>query len=234
MNKLVELVKGQVLTTSLIFAEEFELNHRDLLVKIRDLTAKYPAVKKEFKESNFTNNRNRDYQMFYITRDGYLILIMNTSAKGKSQNLLFQKKLLFIQAFNKLEELVLQEMVNKKNTEWITTREQGKSIRIELTDTIKDFVEYAKKQGSKNADRYYSNITKMEYKALGYIQEVKPELRNTLDSMQLYQILLAEDLVKRQIIKYMSENIHYKEIYILIKQDVINFAESLLIKQIKE
>lgn len=232
MNNLVELKNGELMTTSLIFAKEFDLNHLHVLEKIRNLTIEYPIVKNQFKESFFTNDRNREYPMYYITRDGYMTLVMNTSAKGESVKLLFNKKQLFIKAFNKMENLLLTELNNKKNAEWITTREQGKQIRLSLTDTIKDFIEYAKSQGSQNADMYYSNITKMEYKALGIIQQAKPELRNTLDCMQLYQILLAEDIAKNRIQEYMNQKLHYKEIYILVKQDILNYAKTLYIKQV--
>ena len=47
--------------------------------------------------------------------------------------------------------------------------------------------------------------------------------------MQLNQLILAEDLTKRCIKKYMKENLHYKEIYILVKQDIENFAKNLLL-----
>jgi len=231
--ELVEYKKGEVLTTSLKFAEEFKIMHKEILRKIQNLTVDYPAVKKQFKEDVFTNDRNREYPFFWITRDGYMTLVMNTTARGESVKLLFEKKQLFVKAFNKMEELLLKEKTNKQNLDWNKSREQGKSIRIELTNTIKDFVDYATNQGSKNSKMYYANITKMEYKALGILQEKTPSLRNTLDMMQLYQLILAEDLVKRQFKKYMTEKLHYKEIYLLAKQDLLRFTDSLFIGVIK-
>ena len=228
--KLVEYKKGEVLTTSLKFADEFKITHMEILRKIRNLTMEHPIVKKQFKEDVFTNDRNRQYPFYFITRDGYMTLVMNTSAKGESVKLLFEKKQLFIKAFNKMEELLLTEKTNKQNLDWNKSREQGKTIRIELTDTIKDFVNYATDQGSKNSKMYYANITKMEYKALGIIQENTPSLRNTLDAMQLYQLILAEDLIRRQFKNYMTEKLHYKEIYLLAKQDLLRFASSLMIE----
>ena len=74
-----------------------------------------------------------------------------------------------------------------------------------------------------------NTITQMEYKALGIIQQAKPEIRNTLDTMQLYQLLLAEDIAKKRIIDYMKQDLHYKEIYLLVKQDILNFAKSAFI-----
>ena len=127
---------------------------------------------------------------------------MNTGAKGKEERrLLLELQENFIEAFEKMEQELLKVKTNQSNLEWSKTREQGKNIRLELTDTIKEFVEYATEQGSKNANRYYSNITKMEYKALGLMQEKIPKLREVLDTMELFQLIMAEDLVKRQIKK---------------------------------
>lgn len=229
MKQLVDLKKGKILTTSLIFAEEFKIAHMHILEKIKNLTIEYSIVKDQFLEDVYTNNRNRQYPFFYITRDGYMTLVMNISAKGESLKLLFEKKQQFIAAFNKMEELVLKQLNNKNNIEWEKTREQGRAIRLELTDTIKEFVDYAKNQGSKHAEMYYANITKMEYKALGIIQQSKPEIRNTLDTLQIYQLLLAEDIAKKMIKNYMNDGLHYKEIYILVKNDILEYAKSLKI-----
>ena len=91
------------------------------------------------------------------------------------------------------------------------------------------FVEYATNQGSKSANMYYKHFTSATYKALHFMQQAKPKLRDTLDLLQLHQLLLAEDLCKRSIKKYMEENLHYKEIYILVKQDIEKFADSLFL-----
>ena len=227
--ELVKLEKGQIMTDSLIFAEEFSLMHLHVLEKIRKLTNETSIVKNQFKKDVFLNKRNREYPFYKITRDGYMTLVMEMNAQGKSRILLLEKKQLFIKAFNKMEELLLKEKTNKQNLDWNKSREQGKSIRLELTDTIKNFVDYATEQGSKNSKMYYANITKMEYKALGILQENTPSLRNTLDMMQLYQLILAEDLVKKQFKKYMNEELHYKEIYLLVKQDLLRFSDSLFI-----
>ena len=228
VKSLVEVKRGVVFCNSLQIAEEFMITHKQILEKIRNLTADIPTVKNEFEESEFTNERNRKYPLYHITRRGYMSLIMNLDAKSKeSKILLMNKKELFIDAFEKMEQMLLKESNNKQNLEWNRSREQGKEIRVGLTDAIKDFVEYASKLGSKKADMYYMNITKMEYKALGFIQEAKPKLRDTLNLMELHQLILAEDLCKRQFKKYMNDGLHYKEIYLLVKQDLEKFAKSL-------
>lgn len=233
MNKnLVYTEKGKVFCTSLDIAREFNIMHKHILEKINNLTADIPTVKNQFLESEFTNERNRKYPMFIMNRDGYMTLVMELNAKSKESRILLSgKKQLFIQAFNKMEKIILQQQLNKNNLEWSKSREQGKQIRLELTDEVKNFVDYAKNQGSKNAERYYANITKMEYKALGFIEQSKPKIRDTLDLMQLHQLILAEDLCRKQLNKYMLENLHYKEIYILVKQDIENFSKVLYLKQ---
>lgn len=229
MKELVILKSNQLYTTSLLFAEEFELNHKHVLDKIRNLTAEYSTVRNDFKEDEFTNERNRKYPFFWITKNGYMTLVMNTSAKGNSLKLLFEKKQLFIQAFSKMEEIITKHRTNKANEEWIALRSQGLIARKDCTDTIKDFVEYATSQGSNNAKFYYSNITKMSYKALDIMQQKNPSLRETLSVMETHQLILAEDLVRRKLLDYMNQGLHYKEIYILVKIDVENLSKAMCI-----
>jgi Rha family phage regulatory protein len=229
---LVYVEKGKVFCTSLDISREFDIMHLHILEKIRNLTNDIPMVSSQFIESEFTNERNRKYPMFVMNRDGYMTLVMELNAKSKeSRILLSEKKQLFIKAFNKMEELLSREYNNKNNLEWEKSREQGKAIRIECTDTIKEFVEYAKNQGSTKAEMYYKHFTKAEYMALGFMEQAKPKLRDTLDLMQLHQLILAEDLTRRCIEKYMKDDLHYKEIYILVKQDIENFAKTLMIER---
>lgn len=227
---LIKVERGIVFTDSLKFSEKLDVNHRNVLKDIRELVATNVAVQNEFIETTWTNAQNRIYPKFEMTKKGFMSLIMNTNVTPSKKQLLYEVQNQFIDAFEKMEKIILQQELNKNNLEWSQSREQGKQIRLDLTDTIKEFVEYAFSQGSENAKRYYTSITKMEYKALGFIQQAKPNLRDTLNLMQLHQLILAEDLTKRCIRKYMEENLHYKEIYILVKQDIENFAKTLLLK----
>jgi len=229
MNNLVEFKKGQAMTTSLKFAEEFKIQHIHVLEKIRKLTIEYSIVKNEFKKDIFVNERNREYPFYWITKDGYLTLVMNMQAKGESAKILFEKKQLFIKAFNLMEEELLRIKTNHANELWLDYRKLGKEQRKELTDTIQEFVEYATKQGSQSAKMYYMNITKMEYKALQFTCNLSDSLRDQLDLMEQAQLGLAERLVKDRLKKYMDDGLHYKVIYQYIKQDVMRYANSLFI-----
>ncbi|MEI3412025.1 MAG: hypothetical protein V8Q57_01485 [Blautia sp.] len=49
--------------------------------------------------------------------------------------------------------------------------QEERMTRRAETDAIKEFVEYAKEQGSTHADHYYSNCTRLAYKTV-WITEV--------------------------------------------------------------
>lgn len=228
-ENLVFVEKGKLFCDSLMFSEKFETKHRNVTRDIRNLTALFGAVRNEFIESEWINDRNRKYSKFNMTRKGFMFLVMNTNVTPEKKQKLYEVQNAIIDAFEYMENLILKEKVNKQNIEWNKTREQGKQIRLETTDTIKNFVEYATNQGSKSANMYYKHFTTATYKALQFMQQVKPKLRDTLDLLELNQLILAENLCKERIDNYMKENLHYKEIYILVKQDIEKFANSLFI-----
>lgn len=105
MDELVIMHDKQVVTTSLKVAEIFKKEHRDVMEKIRNLTAENSAVKKMFVEDSYLNSRNQQQPMFYMNRDGFTLLAMGfTGSKA------MEFKLKYIEAFNKMEQIVRQEL----------------------------------------------------------------------------------------------------------------------------
>ena len=80
---------------------------------IRNLTATNSAVKNEFVETTWINSRNRIYPKFEMTKKGFMSLIMNTNVTPEKKSLLYQVQNDFIDAFEKMEELLLKEKNNK-------------------------------------------------------------------------------------------------------------------------
>ena len=221
--QLVEIKSGVATTTSNLISEEFNIMHKHILEKIYSFKDEISAVKfnEMYKEFEHINSRNRAYKSYRINRDGYMFLVMNISTKKAND-----KKLKFIEAFNLMEKTIL----NQQNNEWITTREQGKLIRKNETDVIQEFTNYAKEQGSQSAQFYYKHYTNATYKALQLLENKKPKTRETLDLLQLHQLLLAEDIVTKTIKKEMENKEHYKVIFEKCKIALENFANSLMIK----
>lgn len=95
-------------------------------------------------------------------------------------------------------------------------RTKGKEARKILTDAIKRFVEYAMQQGSKNAKRYYKNITDMMYKVLFLLDAAtikEGNIRDRLDLEQLSLLDVADRQVARVLDKCMEAGMPYKDAY---------------------
>lgn len=108
MNDLV--FKGQndqVITTSLKVAEKFKKEHRNVLKSIRKLmTAKNVAVAKMFDEQMYVNDQGKEQPMFYMNRDGFVLLAM-----GFTGDRAIDFKVEYIEAFNKMEETIKNGLI---------------------------------------------------------------------------------------------------------------------------
>lgn len=119
----------------------------------------------------------------------------------------------------------LQNMKAHQSTEeWQAARVEGKAHRRTETDAIKKLVDYAKSQGSKNADRYYANITKVENAALFVIAGTFENLRDVMSSKQLFQIACADQLVEKAINEGIAKGLPYGDVFQLVKADVHKFG----------
>lgn len=108
---------------------------------------------------------------------------------------------------------------SEKDSKWIGTRNETKQARRYETDRIKLFVEYAKEQGSKNANRYYMIFTKLVNNKVG----IQGDNRDKASQETLMEIKTLETLVKMKIRKLMKEKMPYKKIYQEVKSMVEEF-----------
>ena len=92
-------------------------------------------------------------------------------------------------------------------------RVDGKQVRNLETKAIADLVEYAKAKGSKSAERYYSNITKMTNAMIG----IKAGERDKLDARTLGDIAVMEKIVANAVSDGINAGMDYKDIYKLAK-----------------
>jgi hypothetical protein len=103
-------------------------------------------------------------------------------------------------------------------------RLSGKDSRGILTDAIQSFVAYAKGSGSQNADRYFSNITKVVYQALLIIEPQTTEVRELLTAIQLTTLSTFE-LIAAQVLTVGMENQQpYKDIFQSVKNTLAGFV----------
>lgn len=110
-------------------------------------------------------------------------------------------------------------IATQKDEKWLGIRAESKQVRKQETDQIKLFVEYARGQGSQNAERYYTIFTKLVNNKL----LLDSRQRNELSQETLMELKALETLVKLRIRKLMQNGEPYKLIY----QDVKKLIEEL-------
>ena len=89
----------QVITNSLLVAETFEKEHRNVLKSIRKLmSATNVAVAQMFDETTYVNEQGKEQPMFVMNRDGFTLLAMGFSGEKA-----LKFKVDYINAFNKME-----------------------------------------------------------------------------------------------------------------------------------
>lgn len=98
--------KDIVRVDSLYVAEFFEKNHKEVLRDIRNIAAPNSGLSKEFAERNFAlgsykDKQNKKRPCYYLTRDGFTILVMRYTGKKA-----LRFKELYIRRFNEMEELI--------------------------------------------------------------------------------------------------------------------------------
>jgi len=224
MKDLVEVKYNKVFATSNVIGTEFGVAHKEILRKIDNLRVEISTLEfnQMYVKNVYVNPKGREYDNYHLTRKGYMFLVMNISSKKAHK-----KKLAFIDAFDLMENTLRNVLDNKSDVEWNESVIIGKQARLEETDTIKELVEYATKQGSKNAKFYYKHITNATYKALGLMAQKHPKLRAQMNIYEISQLMLAEKFASNKIREYMALERNYKDIYNSVKDDLINFSNAV-------
>lgn len=94
---------GHILTNSLLVAEKFGKQHKDVLEAVRQILAAENSATKFFIETSYVN-RGKDYPMYVMNRDGFSLLVMGFTGEKA-----LQFKLDFIAAFNEMEQKLKEE-----------------------------------------------------------------------------------------------------------------------------
>lgn len=134
--------------SSLDVAGTFEKRHSDVLRDIENLNCS-----EEFRERNFAlskylvENNKRSYPMYYMTRDGFTILVMGYTGENA-----MQFKEAYIKQFNAMEKTLQGKLIE---------REKGIAVRQSLTKALQQSTENERMHG-----HAYSTYTNCIYKVL--------------------------------------------------------------------
>lgn len=224
-NQLVTLHGRKATTTSLKVAEVFGKRHDNVMRDIKQILSDCAALKIEdrsrlnFQPSEYTDTTGRKLPMYEMNRAGFSLLAMGFTGKKA-----LEWKVKYIVAFDLME----QALLNQQNLSWQEARTNNKIGRREETDAILQFVEYATKQGSKNARKYFINLTSMTYRALFLVYEASPKpFRDLLDVAQMSFLTTAEYLVQAALDEGMKQGLLYKDIYQMARDRVTGYAVQL-------
>jgi phage regulator Rha-like protein len=227
MGTLVLLENNIPLTTSLIIAKLTELEHRSIFRMIK----RYENDLNEFGVLRFDivkpkTGRPLDFAKLNEEQTSLLIMYLKNTEKVRDFKKLINKE------FHQMKQWILEQKTQKQNQQYIETRNQSKIGRKQETDVIKIFIEYCKKQGSKNADKYYMIISKMENSAFFILKEKFKNVREILNIQQLSKIIVADLIVRQAIIEGMEKEMFYKDIFQLAKKRVVEMSNSLGFKEV--
>lgn len=99
-----ETEKGNPATNSLLVAETFEKEHKNVLRDIRNLMAQNLTVRNFYHLSTYRSERGRDEPVIMMNRDGFSLLVMSFTGEKA-----LGFKLAFIDAFNKMEAIIREK-----------------------------------------------------------------------------------------------------------------------------
>ena len=205
MNDLVYLKNDAAVCDSLQVAEKFGKNHKYVLEKIEKLLSADSANKLAqcIRVSRYKDASGKYNKMYLLNKDGFVFLAFGFTGKEADS-----WKWKYIEAFNQMEKLIRE----KSTAAYRLSDQEERTTRRAETDVIKEFVEYARAQGSTHADYYYTNYTRLAYKAAGITDKM------TAAGLQLDDLALVEHLIAHTLRTGMAAGRSYKDIYVDCKQ----------------
>ena len=95
---LLNVVEGQVKTTSLDVADKFGKLHKDVMRSVRELDCSKSFSERNFAPAEYKDSQGKPRPMFEMTRDGFCFLAMGFTGKEAAV-----WKEAYITAFNRME-----------------------------------------------------------------------------------------------------------------------------------
>lgn len=223
MTSLIQIHGDELWTTSNVVAEEFGRRHYDVVREIERLGKRSTINERDFAFISYIDQRGRTHRAIRLTERAFLIAMPFIGGVKAEQG---QKRL--VDEFLKMRHELRRQAVQRQDAYWQQKRIEGKTQRLALTSVIQDFVSYAKRQGSQNAEKYYMSITKMEYAALELVKMASDKnFRDTLDAVQNSQLTVVEMACQEALRQGMEEGLPYKECYQMAKAACLDLAASL-------
>ena len=159
MNSIV-LVKNQsVITTSILVAEKFERNHRDILRAIKKLDCSPDFTERNFTLSEYEDITGRKLPMYQMTKDGFIFLVMGFTGSKAAK---FKED--YINAFNEMHDYINSEQ---------------KQLYKEYVDALEQFEKFSELASQAGKTLNFVG-KKLKPKALVRVNELEKSMRYNL------------------------------------------------------
>ena len=211
ISLIVQGGNNQISIDSRNIAKEFGREHKNVLQTIDDLLADGTISRLESKPRDYIN-RGKTYRCFELNEAGFLKAMPFIGGKKSKEG---QKRL--VDEFLNIRKNLDRQSKERETLAYQFARLSGKTSRLILTDAVQQFVDYAKAQGSQNAERYFSNITNATYRAMLVIEPQATEVRELLTAIQLSTLSTIELTAVQALTQGIESNQPYKNIYQTMK-----------------
>ena len=144
--EIMKINKREVnVCTSLDIAETFGKRHSDVLRDLENMDCSEEFRERNFALSSYKYVQNRSFPMYYITRDGFTLLVM-----GYTGEKAMKFKEAYIKQFNAMEAILQGKLIE---------REKGIAIRQTFTKALKESGE-----DDRMHNHAYSTYTNLVYR----------------------------------------------------------------------
>jgi phage regulator Rha-like protein len=209
-------IKKEFRVDSRLLANQLDTRHRTILENIDKYSAELQSLSElpfktesgEIRKQGGTSTIR--YALLNEDQCYFVLTLMRNNDK------VVALKLKLVKAFRDARKQIAERDI---------ARLEGKKVRRDETDAIKELVDYAIANGSENAKFYYANITKMTNDVLG----IDKGMRDTLDKRQLSVLAMIEISVSIAINDGLKAELTYKQVFALCKDRISELSPLLKI-----
>lgn len=167
----IENVNGENVVSSRIIAEQMGKEHKDVLEKIRNLTAEDSATK--YFKLNTYESRGKNYPEYLMDKDGFVLLMMNYTGYNNF-------KIKYIEKFNEMEK----NLQNPLTMLLSLSKEQLAMSNLQLAQIIQEKDEVIEKQ----------EVKLVEQKPLVEFADTVIKCKDNISMNDMAKLLNSEDI----------------------------------------
>lgn len=223
------LIDDEPRIDSRLIAKSLGVKHKNtigLIQKYQDQFEELGLLPFETEKVDF--GRPLSYAILNESQAVFLLTLSRNTPKVAQLKLKLTKDFAYFRN-QELKRLTQEKRQSRKaakqaKLEWQKAREQGKLVRTDFADAIKQLADLAESKGSKNSNRYYTIFTRMIYTILFGSGTAPANFRDSLDPASLKRLERFEIMAAAWITEYIHQCDDYHDIYTEVKNKCMALA----------